>query len=265
MHLVPFTGLAGPTLTASYVELSESAYDAGLDQPLHGHDPAYFTAVLGGSYRERIGRAERVIQGGALLFHPAGEEHAVHFLARRTRVFRVRPLAPMLEAERLTRARFGDTLERAAAARGIVGRMREAYASGDALAALSVDGLACELVACCAAARASGSTNHAGALRARDVIESRLSRTPSLTELADEAACHPVTLTRAFRRTFGCSIRTYIRQRRLEEAARMLRHTDIPISSIAIRTGFADQAHFTRALRRAAGRTPATLRSLKTS
>lgn len=264
MHLAPFTGLAGPTLLSGYVELSESAYDAGLDQPLHGHDPAYFTAVLSGSYHERIGRTERVITSGALLFHPAGEEHAVHFTARRTHVFRVRPLAPMLDAERLTRARFVDTLDRSPAARAIVARMRAAYASGDALACLTVDGLACELVACCAAAHSRGTAKHTGALRARDVIESQLDRTPSLAELASDVDCHPVTLTRSFRRMFGCSVGGYIRRRRLEEAARMLRSTDVPISRVAIRNGFADQAHFTRALRRASGHTPAALRAFKT-
>jgi AraC family transcriptional regulator len=264
MHLVPFTGLSGPTLTSSYLALSESAYGAGLDQPRHGHDPAYITAVLGGGYCEQIGCAERVVQGGALLFHPAGEEHAVRFTAHRTHVFRVLPLAPMLEAERLARARFADTLERSLAARGIVARMRAAYVSGDVLASLTIDGLACELVACCAAAHTSGAADHTGALRARDVIESRLNRTPSLAQLADEAGCHPVTLTRSFRRTFGCSIGSYIRRRRLEEAARMLRQTGTSISAIAIHHGFADQAHFTRALRRAAGRTPGALRSAKT-
>jgi AraC-like DNA-binding protein len=71
-------------------------------------------------------------------------------------------------------------------------------------------------------------------------------------------------LTRSFRRTFGCSIGSYIRRRRLEEAARMLRQTGTSISAIAIHHGFADQAHFTRALRRAAGRTPGALRSAKT-
>jgi AraC family transcriptional regulator len=101
-------------------------------------------------------------------------------------------------------------------------------------------------------------------LRARELIESQLNRTPSLSSLAAEAGCHPVTLARAFRRSFGCSIGGYIRRRRLEEAGRMLQQTDTPISIVALRTGFSDQAHLTRALRRASGRTPGALRAFKT-
>jgi AraC family transcriptional regulator len=97
------------------------------------------------------------------------------------------------------------------------------------------------------------------------MIEAQLDRTPSLEALAREAGCHAITLARAFRREFGCSIGTYVRRRRLELAGWMLRSTAIPISVVAIRNGFADQAHFTRALRRATGFTPAALRAFKTN
>ena len=45
----------------------------------------------------------------------------------------------------------------------------------------------------------------------------------------------------------------------------MLRESAMPISTVALRAGFADQAHLTRALRRAAGITPAALRAFKTN
>ncbi len=261
---MPFSGLAGPTLTASWVQLSESAYDAGLEQPLHGHGPAYFTAVLSGRYRERIGRAERYVEAGELLYHPSGEAHVVWFTAAKTLVFRVQPLAPMLEAQRLSRAHFGTRIRQEWEARRIVAGMRTAYASGDALARLTIDGLACELVAYYGAAGMNRSAvGYAAAMRARELLESSLERTPSLRELSAETGCHPMTLTRAFRRAFGTSIGSYVRRRRLEEAARLLRHTNIPISIVAIKSGFADQAHLTRSLRRASGHTPAVLRALR--
>lgn len=263
---MPFGGHSGPTIQSTCLELSESTYAGGLEQPVHGHHPAYFTAVLSGEYEERTGRVTRVVSGGVLLFHPADEEHAVRFIARDTRVFRILPLEPMLEAERLTRASFASVLAAAGSnAHHIVGRMREHYLTDDPVAALAMDGLACELVACCAGVRSSGSWNCAGALRARDLLEADLSRPRSLQALAEVAGCHPITLTRAFRRQFGCSIGAYVRRRRLEQASSMLRGTDLPISAVSARTGFADQAHLTRALRHATGYTPAVLRAFKTN
>ena len=261
---VPFGGHSGPTIQSTCLELSESTYAGGLEQPMHGHHPAYFTAVLSGEYEERTGRVTRFVRDGVLLFHPADEEHAVRFIAQGTRVFRILPLEPMLEAQRLTRASFASALT-GAGAHHIVGRMREHYLTADPVAALVIDGLACELVACCASVRSSGSWNCAGALRARDLLEANLSRPPSLQALAEVAGCHPITVARAFRRKFGCSIGAYIRRRRLEQASSMLRSTDLPISTVSARTGFADQAHLTRALRQATGYTPAVLRTFKTS
>lgn len=263
---VPFGGHSGPTIHSTCLELSESTYAGGLEQPTHGHHPAYFTAVLSGEYEERTGRVIRVVRGGVLLFHPAGEEHAVRFIARDTRVFRILPLEPMLEAERLTRASFASVLSGAgSSAHHVVARMREQYLAADPVAPLVIDGLACELIVCCAGGRSGGSWNCAGALRARDLLEANLSRPPSLQALADVAGCHPITLTRAFRRRFGCSPGAYVRRRRLEQASSMLRSTDLPISTVSARTGFADQAHLTRALRQATGYTPAVLRTFKTN
>lgn len=47
---------------------------------------------------------------------------------------------------------------------------------------------------------------------------------------------------------------------RLRAAADRLASTDLPLARIACETGFADQAHLTRALRRETGLTPAALR-----
>jgi len=100
----PFTGLTRPALASIYLSVSESNYPGGLRHPKHGHDPAYITAVVEGAYDERIGHADRDVASGALLFHPAGEEHAVHFTAPHTRVFRLEPRAHMLAESRLARA-----------------------------------------------------------------------------------------------------------------------------------------------------------------
>jgi AraC family transcriptional regulator len=260
---LPFTGLTGRTLRSGYLHLTESKYPPRLSHPLHGHDPAYFTVVLEGCYAERTGAATRVVESGALLFHPASEEHAVQFGANATRIFRLEPLPAMLEEFRLSHVRWDVSLARDAnPVRQLVLRMRQAYIENDALAPLAVDGLACELVAIVAGTLTRRrSSQRANALRARDAIEAQLDQSVTLAGLAQEIHCHPMTLVRAFRRTFGCSVGTYLRRRRLEEASRLLRSSDTPISVIALRTGFSDQAHLTRTLGQATGFTPAAWRA----
>jgi AraC family transcriptional regulator len=61
---------------------------------------------------------------------------------------------------------------------------------------------------------------------------------------------------RAFKGSFGVPPHAYIIQRRMERAELLLSGTDEPLGQIAIACGLADQAHFTRLFRRAAGVPP---------
>jgi AraC family transcriptional regulator len=52
----------------------------------------------------------------------------------------------------------------------------------------------------------------------------------------------------------------YITRQRIERAKRLLAETELPISEIALRTGFSSQSHFTTSFRRLAGVTPSSFR-----
>ena len=60
----------------------------------------------------------------------------------------------------------------------------------------------------------------------------------------------------AFRQSFGLSLQTFIAQRRVERAQRLMLTTNQTLTDIALACGFCDQAHFCRRFRRVAGRTP---------
>jgi len=81
-----------------------------------------------------------------------------------------------------------------------------------------------------------------------------------LSELASEVGLHPSHVARAFRRSVGCSVGEYQRIVRLEEAARLLRTTDIPLSALALAAGFSDQSHFSNAFVRRYGTPPGSYR-----
>src|SRR6476619_892914 len=67
--------------------------------------------------------------------------------------------------------------------------------------------------------------------------------------------------SRAFKQSMGMTATTYIAERRIERAKRMLEETELPISEIALRSGFSSQSHFTTAFRRLAGATPKAFRA----
>jgi AraC family transcriptional regulator len=67
--------------------------------------------------------------------------------------------------------------------------------------------------------------------------------------------------SRAFKQSMGMTATTYIAERRIERAKKMLEETELPISEIALRSGFSSQSHFTTAFRRLAGATPKAFRA----
>ncbi len=67
--------------------------------------------------------------------------------------------------------------------------------------------------------------------------------------------------SRAFKQSMGMTATNYIAERRIERAKRMLEDTELPISEIALRSGFSSQSHFTTAFRRLAGATPKAFRA----
>ncbi|HUQ99283.1 MAG TPA: helix-turn-helix transcriptional regulator, partial [Gemmatimonadaceae bacterium] len=77
--------------------------------------------------------------------------------------------------------------------------------------------------------------------------------------LAREAGLSPAHFARAFRETIGKPPHAYLLIMRLEHARRLLEDCDATLSDVAMRSGFADQAHLTRLFKRAFGVTPGAL------
>jgi AraC family transcriptional regulator len=69
--------------------------------------------------------------------------------------------------------------------------------------------------------------------------------------------------SRSFRRTFGHSPHAFVVRRRVELAAQYMIQSDSPLSDIALRCGFVDQAHLCKHFRRITGESPAAWRRVR--
>ena len=98
--------------------------------------------------------------------------------------------------------------------------------------------------------------------RAVERIEDCCAEPVMIREIAKAAGVHPIHLARSFRRFFNCSPAEYLRQCRIRRASTLLLKSDLPISEVALDSGFSDQTHFTRSFKRITGFTPCTFRKL---
>jgi AraC-like DNA-binding protein/PAS domain-containing protein len=89
-----------------------------------------------------------------------------------------------------------------------------------------------------------------------EYIESHLEQKIRLEGLAAMAGLSTHHFARGFNQSVGIPPHSYLLSRRLERAERMLRETQLPLSEIAVATGFSDQSHLARHFRRRTGMSP---------
>jgi len=100
--------------------------------------------------------------------------------------------------------------------------------------------------------------------RARAFLDAERARVVRSSELEAITGLSRYALARQFRSALGTSPYRYLVMRRLDDARERIVGGS-PLAAVACETGFADQAHFTRAFKAAFGLTPARYRALYTS
>jgi AraC family transcriptional regulator len=239
--------------------VTEGIHLDGAELPWHHHETPTICFVLQGAFTEAWHGGSIRCTSSTLKVTPAGERHCDHFSygnvrgllieADDTLVAAIRPYSGVLDE----RVSFQD-----GPVPGIGWRVYEEMLRMDAAAPLAMEGLLLELVASASRLRDQG--GRLGRPRwleeARERIHADLAARPSLTGLAESVGVHPVTLARAFRRAFGCTVGEYVRALRIERATRQLADTDLSLAEIALTAGFSDQSHFSNLFREHTGVSP---------
>jgi AraC family transcriptional regulator len=247
------------------LSLSESYYPPRLRMPRHAHEPASFSLVLAGGYAETFSRKTLDCKPATLVFRPPAESHAVAFADADVRIFRIDVPTDLLDRLRdcapgsQSPADFSGGLPAHLAL-----RLYREFRAADQFSALSIEGLALELLAESGRALAHVSRRQPPPwlARAREMLHETLTDAPTLSRLARAVGVHPVHLAHEFRRHYRMSVGEYARRLRVEEACRLVSRTRLPLCVVATRVGFYDQSHFTNAFKRGTGMTPAAYRAL---
>jgi len=220
--------------------------------PNHEHRAATLCFVVDGVFEEKFDGRILVGSTGTLIYRPADCLHSDRFLSNRTVTFGL-DLSPEI-------AEYGPSLPSVVSSPKTSHLMRSLYRESyepDPFSLLAVNSLLLSIHDELALVRDDNESRPPGWLRrVHDKLEDGEAGIPSLEELAVIANVHPMHLTRAFRKFYGCSVGQYQRGLRIDRCCRLLKTTTLPVGEIALTAGFCDQAHFTRAFRAIQGCSP---------
>lgn len=99
--------------------------------------------------------------------------------------------------------------------------------------------------------------------RVQDFIDRSLGEDLSLGVIASQVNMSVCGLKRLFQRHHATSPHQYLLERRIAKASRILVETELPISEVALATGFSSQSHFATAFKKKVGLSPKAYRHEK--
>ena len=210
-----------------------SRHGAGERLERHRHADAYIAITISGSYFE-AGDEGRIRAGpGTVIVHDALTAHRDDFGARGAVVLNLPALGGLTgagtigDAESVAKAAERDLR---AAANLVAEQFQPAWLSPDDWP---------------------------------DLLARDLARNPDLqiSDWAESAGLDPASVSRGFAKAFGVTPKRYRLEARARRAISALKSWQGSLAAIAAEQGFADQAHFTRAVRCLTGMTPQLLKA----
>ncbi|WP_343606575.1 AraC family transcriptional regulator [Roseateles sp.] len=219
-----------------------SMHSAFERMPRHRHDHGYVALVLAGGYVEAGDRGRLRVEAGQAVLHGAHESHRNEFSGRGARVLNL-PIAEMGWPAVASSDARGDAL----------GHVDDV----DAIARLAER----DPVQAADLLRRSFRPVKSRLQDWPDLLAEALADDPALgiADWADAMGLAPQSISRGFRLAYGISSKRYRLELRALQALRRLPGWRGTLAALAAETGFADQAHFTRAIVALTGQTPKRL------
>jgi AraC family transcriptional regulator len=99
--------------------------------------------------------------------------------------------------------------------------------------------------------------------RVTDFVAAHLCTDFSLGEMAGAAGLSESAFLRRFKESMSCTPWQFVMKARAERTVQLISETRLPLAEIAYRTGFSDQSHMTRIVKKHFGTTPGKLREAR--
>jgi AraC family transcriptional regulator len=244
------------------LRLTETVLRPQSRTPRHFHDNSLLGWSLKGGYTNTYTRGLQEIESSRIMYCPGGETHTTSTGAGA--VSFALELEPAW-VERLTGAFLpsAPTMFELGSLAPLIARLYGEFNEKDTSSGIAIEGIALEMVAVAMRFRKNpGGSPPRWLAGVRDLLHERFREQITISAIAKEVDIHPVYLASTFRSKYGHSIVAYVRELRIDYAARQLAGSEDSLAAIAQMAGFSDQSHFCRIFKRTTGMTPAAYRAV---
>ncbi len=256
-----FFGEVSEKRKAASLTLSEVLHAEKKNIPAHSHDLASFTLLLNGSYSETYRGEDFSYQPMSVWWHPPNTFHKDEVGQNGGRFFIMEVETKILENLKNFANPPPMFFEQKTHLTNLAFRFYHEFKNWQACSEMMAASYMLEMLAYSIRRSEAVEKLPPGWLsRVTDKLNEEFTKNVKTEALAAEADVHPVHLAAVFRKFHNQTIGEYVRERRVGHAAKLLLNRDLPLSEIALISGFSDQSHFTRVFKRVTGVTPGAFR-----
>lgn len=219
----------------------------------HFHSNAFLSFVIkgGGTMKSKSLAFER--PPGNLIFSYAGELHQCTAKRFPTVNVNMEVGLELLRDNQLTEASVANSIQKNPNAKPLMLKIYKEISYNDDCSSPSIKILLFDLIG---NARRSENDRPFWVGRIYELMNDRWNDSLSLEDLAQTAGVHPVTVSKYFRKYFGCTFGEYIRRIRIERSLSIIKNSSFSLTEIAYECGFYDQSHFSRTFQQLTGFSP---------
>ncbi len=260
-----FFGTSRTILSSDGLSITDSTYKNFHECPWHDHENAHFAFTTGGSLTEIHKGCTHLLTPGSLLYTQSGEKHRNSNYSTSVSALHVDLSADWLDRMNVKFQTDSATIQLKDPAVTIYFyRLFKEIRTNKIPAPLVLESLVLQAVThtCEQTIRRLRKPPH-WVPRLEMYLRENLDETLTLGMVASTIDIHPVHLCAAFPRYFGSSFSRYLKKLRLQKAMeQILTNGRCNLAQVAYQSGFSDQSHFIRCLKKETGITPKAFRLL---
>lgn len=225
----------------------------------HYHENLHFCFVFQGGKSETKKSTKYTQQYGSIFFYHSEEMHRWVSPLPISKSINIEVGRGFLEKYNVTERQIKNALEKNIDSRAIILKILKEMNLNDLQSQLTINALLLELISYKSSNYSTTVPNWVKTLN--ELLHDDAEMNHSLSELASILDIHPVTISKNFRKYFGCTLGEYRRRLKISKSIDLIKNSENSLSEIAFECGFSDQSHFIRNFKQRTGFLPKDFRN----